>query len=210
MKWLGIYRHTTDVDDTPGVSIWQQNTRTMVDGELQRRPGFLSSEIAKQAGAIYGIVGAGPANGSFVMLDVGNGATVGGGTVGGDPQPPRPPPPPKKPKWPPPMDPCTPWVTQTDTGTTSDTFTMTLGANRCAGRITMTGTEDAGRTRGTGYGYTFVVDIDGVNAFASGCLQDDSVTFDFPKGTRTIDINITGGCAGGVQPGQWDIDVSQL
>lgn len=211
MTWRGINRETSEVDQTPKLSIWQQNVTMDKESDLRRRPGFLSSLIAKQAGAIYGIVGAGPWNGSFITLNVGNGSTVGGGTIIGDGGPIVIPIPPRKPKFPPPMPKnCKQWVDEAFNGDVDDTVSKNFDANSCPGRIIMTGVEDAGRSRGTAYGYQFLVDVDGLNVFASDCLVNDAVTYNFPKGTRRVNVHIVGNCIGTASVGTWDVSVEMI
>jgi hypothetical protein len=69
--WRGIHSHSTDVDTTPGVSIYQANTRMQKQGELQRRWGFLSSTIAQQTGPIRYIVGTHGLGNNFLTFNLG-------------------------------------------------------------------------------------------------------------------------------------------
>ena len=57
MKWEGIVTDTTDVDDTEGVSVYQQNTRMLIEGELQRRHGLIATGLSKASGAILNLAG---------------------------------------------------------------------------------------------------------------------------------------------------------
>ena len=57
MKWKGIVTDTTDVDDTEGVSVYQQNTRMLIEGELQRRHGLIATGLSKASGAILNLAG---------------------------------------------------------------------------------------------------------------------------------------------------------
>lgn len=74
--WQGIVADTTDVDETPGASMQQLNTRMRVSGELQRRQGFLAA-LPPMGGPILSIAGG---NG-FIVSD------VAGGTVDGTADP---------------------------------------------------------------------------------------------------------------------------
>jgi hypothetical protein len=77
------------VDDTPGVSEIQYNTRMLTANELQRRWGHQSSSIAQQAGAVLGIVAANGASGNFLTFDLGSPSL--GTLVGINPPPDQPP-----------------------------------------------------------------------------------------------------------------------
>lgn len=89
--WRGIQTHTTPVDSTTGISEWQQNTRMLKAGELQRRTGFQSTAIAKQAGAIYEIMSATGLGSNFLTFDLGatiDGRTTAAGSIDVFPPPP--------------------------------------------------------------------------------------------------------------------------
>jgi len=89
--WRGIQTHTTPVDSTPGISEWQQNTRMLKAGELQRRTGFQSTAIAKQSGAIYEIMSATGLGSNFLTFDLGatiDGRTTAAGSIDVFPPPP--------------------------------------------------------------------------------------------------------------------------
>jgi len=73
MIWRGIVRDTTDVDDTPGVSHYQTNTRMRIEGELQRRFGFLSSELDQESGPILGLM----AGNNFMVSEASPGELIG-------------------------------------------------------------------------------------------------------------------------------------
>ncbi len=88
--WRGIHSHSTDVDSTPGVSVYQANTRMQKQGELQRRWGFLSSAIAQQSGPIRYIIAANGLGNNFLTLGLSGSATGFGGGGAGDPWPPPP------------------------------------------------------------------------------------------------------------------------
>ncbi len=55
--WKGIVTDTSDVDETPGVSVYQQNTRMRISGELQRRQGFIATGLSKANGALLNLAG---------------------------------------------------------------------------------------------------------------------------------------------------------
>lgn len=55
--WKGIVTNTSDVDETPGMSTYQQNTRMRISGELQRRQGFIATGLSKANGAILNLAG---------------------------------------------------------------------------------------------------------------------------------------------------------
>ena len=74
MIWRGIVADTTDVDETEGVSSEQFNTRMRIEGELQRRYGFLSSNLPPEDGPILGL-----ASGSGFIV-TGTSSEVGGVT----------------------------------------------------------------------------------------------------------------------------------
>jgi len=80
MMWRGISSDTTDVDDTPGVSTQQYNTRMRVEGELQRRYGFISTDLPPDSGPILSIASA-P---GFVVTGTGD-VVVGSTPVSGLP-----------------------------------------------------------------------------------------------------------------------------
>ena len=50
--WKGIVTDASDVDETPGMSTHQQNTRMRISGELQRRQGFIVAGIDGQADGV--------------------------------------------------------------------------------------------------------------------------------------------------------------
>lgn len=209
-RWKGISSDTTDVDDTPGVSVSQYNTRMQTEGELQRRYGFQNTTMAKRAGRILNIISAIPTHGSFIFTGGLNGAGTSV-TVDGEDFIPFPPRPPKKPKPPPPQPPdvCEDWGPFNETGTLTDIKIFTLPRNSCAGTITMTGIEDVARR--TSYGYSFEIAYEAIVVHNSACLLDDAEVFAIPAGTRSIVISITGGCfdAGG-DVGEWQLSLEPL
>lgn len=75
--WLGTNTSTSELDQTAGVSTYQQNTDMKKDSELRRRRGFLSSSIAKQSGPIKYIIGAFGLGSNFLTLGVGNDSVAG-------------------------------------------------------------------------------------------------------------------------------------
>lgn len=215
--WHGIHSHSTDVDDTPGVSAYQANTRLQKQGELQRRCGFLSSAIAKQSGPILYIMGAHGLGNSSLTFNLG-GNVDAFGTSGGslDPWPP----PPEKPKKRKPkgdkQGACTLWGPFGDGGTDSaGPLTFTLPASSCPGTLIFTASEDSGESGGSGgsgshtdYGYSVDASADGVPIITSGCLVNDSAFGVIPAGTLSISYTVTAGCAGGSTPGSWSIQAS--
>ncbi len=210
-QWFGMSSKTSAVDSTVGLSAEQTNTRMRTEGELQRRYGFLSTLIARQAGPIRNIVSAYPAGGNYITFDV---ESAGGGSSEAFGQEPPIPPwrPPKKRR--PIIDPpesCTLWGPFNDSGqATPLTVTYNLPADSCAGTLTMIGIEDSGRARGDDYGYSFTVDFDGVNAGGSGCLVNSSSTLAIPPGVLVIDVHVQPACVFplGTQHGTWETTVT--
>jgi hypothetical protein len=86
--WRGIHSHSTDVDSTPGVSVYQANTRMQKQGELQRRWGFLSSAIAQQSGPIRYIIAANGLGSNFITFNLNGSVTAFGGSADEFPPPP--------------------------------------------------------------------------------------------------------------------------
>lgn len=73
--WHGLSSKTSPVDSTPGISESQYNTRLLIAGECQRRPGMIASGIAQQSGRILMI--ASSIRGNFLTFDVGGGEMEG-------------------------------------------------------------------------------------------------------------------------------------
>jgi hypothetical protein len=65
MIWGGIDQQLSKVADKPGVSDYQQNTRMVVTGELQRRPGMAPANFSPTGGSALGMVGAFPTSGPY-------------------------------------------------------------------------------------------------------------------------------------------------
>jgi hypothetical protein len=65
MTWGGIDTQLSELAETPGVSEYQQNTRMVVTGELQRRPGMAPANFSPTGGAAIGMVGAFPTSGAY-------------------------------------------------------------------------------------------------------------------------------------------------
>lgn len=207
--WTGINRKTIPFSENLYSAEYQANTRMDQEGELQRRWGYLTTGIAQQSGIIYNFATANIHGNIHTMFNTGNGTTIGGGTIiGVGPQVPPPQKPPKKKKKPIDPDKCVEWGPFVDTGSLTDTLNYTVPLNGCPGQVIMTGTEDAGRTPGDDYGYRFIIDLNGVNAFASDVLINNGALFLFPKGGTTLRVRVFGGDAGGSTPGTWDIVVS--
>ena len=83
MTWLGIRTDITPVADIPGTAEWAANVRLRKADEMQRRYGFLSTAIAKQAGAIRFIIAGNTTRGNFLTFDVDGGDVTGFATTGG-------------------------------------------------------------------------------------------------------------------------------
>jgi hypothetical protein len=65
MTWGGIDQQLSELAETPGVSEYQQNTRMVVTGELQRRPGMAPANFSPTGGSALGMVGAFPTSGPY-------------------------------------------------------------------------------------------------------------------------------------------------
>lgn len=209
MKWRGVTAKSSPVDDTPGVSEYQQNTRMRIEGELQRRWGMMSSAIAKQAGPIYNIASGSPASGNLITFGVfnaaGPSASVNG--FGPPPVPPWQPPKRRKPIVPPPGS-CTIWGPFSDAGTTGATNSYVLPAGSCSGTVSVSGMESADRSRTDNYGYSFTVTADAVLILSSGCLINSGAFIAIPPGALAISVVVTAGCAAGSLVGSWSISVT--
>lgn len=90
MDWLGIRTDVTPVADIPGAAEAAFGVRLRKAGELQRRWGFLSSSIARQAGPIRYIVSSNRPGNNYITLGIPG--SPQGFAVGGwaDPWPPPP------------------------------------------------------------------------------------------------------------------------
>ena len=151
-------------------------------------------------------MGANPAGGNFLTFDVFSAGSPSTGIITGFGPPPLPPwKPPKKKK--PDADVCAIYA-KISSGAADDTVTYIFPANCCAGSVSMTAIEAGGGGRGDPYGYTFNVDINGVNVYTSACLQDDSAMFAIPANSQNISVNISGGCAVAGDVGTWIVSIS--
>lgn len=206
MKWAGINRRLSPVAEVPGVSEYQQNTRMRVAGELQRRWGFQSTSIAKQAGAILNIASAYPAGGNYLTFDVAQSVGANGGTLGGiGPIPPPPVQPPRRRRPGVTVAPgfCITWGPVTNSGTTTTTDGFSIVPNSCAGTLVVVATES--ERRSSSYGYQFTVTANAVPILTTGCLVNAGTSAVIPAGTTTIAYTVTGGCAGGSTEGDWSM-----
>lgn len=210
MTWRGIRYDTTPVDDTPNTSELQYNTHFRVANELRRRVGYQNTSIAKQTGAILGIVSSNGVSGNFLTFDLGGseqGFSTGGG--GGidvlQPQPPGP----KKRRPKGDRGTCTIWGPFGDSGSASaGPLTFTLPASSCPGTVIFTSTEGGGSGGGSDYGYSAVITADGVPILTTGCLVNSGAGGVIPAGTLSVGYTVTAGCAGGSTPGSWLIQVT--
>ena len=196
--WSGIRSDVTDVATDFGVTSYQFNTYMAVAGELQRRPGFQNTTIAKQSGPIRYIMGAVPTNNPFVVFDV---LAAGVINVIGNAPPPIPRQPPRKRR--PGAAVCTRY-SRAAAGTIGAAINFTLPANTCSGTIAVVGTESPSRI-GADYGYTFTLFADGAPLLATGCLVNAGAGGSILAGTLLITGTVTGGCAGGVTAGSWSL-----
>lgn len=215
MMWLGIRRKSSPVDDALGVSEYQANTHLRVQGQASRRPGMLSTSIAKQAGPIYEIMGASGLGSNFLTFDTGgdaDGFTQAGGG-GNDPWPPPPQPPKKRKPVGERQGACIVWGPLSDTGTdNSGTWTFTLPPDSCPGTLLVGAAEAGGGSGGSGsggaggdYGYSFDVLANGVPILSTGCLVNDGAFAAIPAGTTSLQYTVTASCVGGLVPGTWSI-----
>ena len=197
--YSGIRRDLTDLLNDYGKAEYAQNVRFTVLGELQRRPGFGKSTMARLAGPVVLITG-----GFFkepYIIQVTNNGTVTTTRapllIWGDP-PLWPPPPPDPPA-------CALWAPVNATGSESAVVQKTFPVDACAGQVVMTGIEPDGRR--DPYGYQFVITADNVVVYTSACIENDSETYNLPAGTRVLSVAVNGGCSGGADPGTWTVDI---
>jgi hypothetical protein len=212
MTWLGIKTDTTPVDDTPGAAEEVIGVRLRKQGEMQRRWGFLSTSIAKQAGPIRYIVASNRPSNNFVTLGVDGTPQGFSGGGGNDPWPPPPGGPKKRRPKGDRQGACTLWGPFGDSGSdAAGPLTFTLPASSCPGTIIFSASE-AGSSGGSGassdYGYSAVVTADGVPILTTGCLVNNGAGGVIPAGTLSIGYTITAGCAGGTTPGSWIIQAT--
>lgn len=194
MMWRGMLSGTTPVDDTPGVSIYQENTRMRVKGELQRRWGMQNTTIAKQSGPIYGIVGAQPANGNMLTFDVYVAGGGGSATIGGFGPPPDPPVDGRKRRKPGGVvaGPLAPW---TIPPTVPGGGVVNLPALAKAGTISFVASSNV--CFGPGQGVIFYLYIDGVFTYQTACMVNGSDSFPVPVQTSNVEVTMALGCNGG-------------
>ncbi len=203
--WKGQNSKLTAVWPDSTVASSQINLRMRVIGELQRRNGLASSNVAQQASAVIGLIPvSGPSGPGILVIPQGTGTVLGFSTpvvrwrdafpvipVGTS---------------------CTLFTTLTDAGTTSKNSEVNPPADSCAGTITIQGYEASGRSSSSNYGYSFVIECFGPNGilatYNSSCLINQIASYAMPAGTITVTYDVTGGCAGGMTPGTWGIAVS--
>lgn len=90
MKWSGINRKMTPLAEDPGMSQYQQNTRMIVDGELQRRPGMAAASFSPASSiGVLGMVGAYPTSGPYGVVVDSSGNVTGFPVVGPIWEPPK-------------------------------------------------------------------------------------------------------------------------
>lgn len=77
MKWYGMNRKITPIWADAGLCEKQTNARLRVDGELQRRNGFASSNVAKQSSAVLALVPIGAASGASLIVMPTGGSVFG-------------------------------------------------------------------------------------------------------------------------------------
>jgi len=204
--YRGIKRDVTDLLSDYGQAHYAQNLTFGILGEIGRRAGMGKSTMAKLDGPVV-LLSAGWADEPFIVQITTTGSVVGtrdpniywgggGGGGGGGPRKPLIPDPP------PPA--CTVADPQSFSGNDSQTVTKNLVANSCAGTVTMTGIGSLERS--WDLGFLFYVDVDGINAYVSPYLADDSVIFNYPAGALTIDVHVTDSEA--LPDGSWTVDIT--
>jgi hypothetical protein len=205
MDWLGVNRKVYPVWRDGALAIYQQNLRMRVHGELQRRNGMASSNVAKQATPIYNLIPVADPSGPGIII------VPQGGTVVVQPGSPIP-------KWihVRPIIPigssCTLMQPFTDTGPGSISTSMNPPPGVCTGTITCTGVEGGSGQGYIPYGYLFVVvTYNGAtitNTYSSACLINQGQSFALPLGTTMVQYNVTGGCNGGFTQGTWTLGIT--
>lgn len=205
MDWLGVNRKVYPVWRDGALAIYQQNLRMRVHGELQRRNGMASSNVAKQATPIYNLIPVAAPSGPGIIVVPQGGTVIGqtGSIIA---------------LWnhAKPIIPvgyvCTMFATLTDTGTTSKNSLVNPPSDSCAGTITIQGYEASGRSGTGNYGYSFAIECFGpaglLATYNSACLVNQIASYAMPATTITVTYDVTGGCAGGMTPGTWGIAVS--
>ena len=204
MDWLGVNRKVYPVWRDGALAIYQQNLRMRVHGELQRRNGMASSNVAKQATPIYNLLPVAAPSGPGIIVVPSGGNVIGAG--------------PPTMSWhdSQPMIPigssCTLMQPFTDTGPGSISTSMFPPAGVCAGTITCTGVEGGSGQGYIPYGYLFVVvTYNGAtitNTSTSGCLINQGQQFALPAGTTRVQYNVTGGCNEGLTEGTWTLGIT--
>lgn len=198
----GIRRKITAILNDYGSAHYAQNWTFNRVGEIGRRAGLGKSDMASLGGPVI-LMAFGNFDEPYVVQFDGNGNVITSRVpviIGGGGGPLFPPPPPPA---------CSLFANKSANGVDTDSVTFTLPVQACASVLTCTGMEAAAR-RGPAYGYSFVVDGDGVNIGATGCLVDDSQAINIDQGIQTVRVGITGGCndAGG-ELGTWSLTLVQ-
>ena len=205
--WKGQNNKLTAVWPDSTIATTQINLRMRVNGELQRRNGMASSNVAVQAGAVLGIIPvinpSSPTGNGIIVLPTGGSVQAYGSP---------------KTQW---LDAfpliptgtaCNLFATLTDVGTTSKNSELNPPSDSCAGTITIQGYEASGRSSTGNYGYSFAIECFGpgglLATYNSACLVNQIASYAMPATTITVTYDVTGGCAGGMTPGTWGIAVS--
>jgi hypothetical protein len=202
MDFAGINRKITPIGGPMGISYYQQNTRMRVDKEIQRRLGMCSTNLPKANAAIIGLAAAYTPNGPIV-------ASLTPTDVIGAADP--------LPMWRemylrgPRGDPvtCTIWAPHSDSGTSGTSNGFALAAGGCPGTVTFSCAEAGGGGSGGGgtdYGYSILVNADGVPILTSGCLVNSGAFAAIPANTLLLSYTVTAGCAGGSTLGSWSLN----
>ncbi len=76
-QWSGTNVKATPIGAQDGVSLWQQNTRMWVNGELQRRHGMAASNVPPSTNGIIGMATAFTPNGPIILQNDGQGTITG-------------------------------------------------------------------------------------------------------------------------------------
>lgn len=208
--WQGMNRKTTPIGMDAGDAYLQQNGRLFVKREIQRRNGYSATNFAPQSTPILAIFCGGPGGGTpdpwaGVLTNTpgspptGNIITLGRPKIiiGLGPKPPI-------------IAACALYGPYTFTNSTSQLGSQSLPADgtACAGTVTVSCTESGGGQGWTNYGYQFIVNADLPQIINTACLSNAGTSATFPKGTKTITWDITGGCAGGSIPGTWTLKIT--
>jgi hypothetical protein len=205
--WAGINRKFTPIGRDNGESYFQANTRMNVVGELRRRHGMAASGLPQLGYGVAGLVTAWTANGPVIVQYSPTNILTGFNAL--------------KALWGdvvlPPIvgSNCVIMQTLSDAGTTSKNSQLNPPSNVCQGTILVIGSESSqgqGQGQGGNYGYQFQIECFGplglIITYNTACLVNQGTTFPLPNGTINVSYDITGGCSGGDQPGNWSIQIT--